>query len=466
MQFYFCHLETAESAQIHRGMLIMSPGFKNGSYLLIFVSFICHVESFSTQHLHTALFRTNRLQLKLNAVHKKEQVDSTIISWSPQDLDKETPGYPPIPQDDYIHQYQKNPDLWPIEFFILPYRRQNEKESSQRKIPTTQILVRKSSNGTAKYGLGTGMPLTRWLASSQVLKENMPQGYKVVEPILTFDAKNFPEFPESCKESSWKYTKIEVQVDAFQYNPSLKDEELENYAKSIQQELLHNLSQQIEENKNDDSFYSQTISIIQSFIHKSNCVAAIQGSLRMSGLFEYTGPNNISKSNRYVNLDETRLDPKTIISDKMRIYTMFPQMPDPLPLPSTSSQELTEEIRSRPMMMEKTGRDPHKDKYGRCYTHISTSNVSNTIHGIYLCMDVTDLISDSSFESDDIDIPPALNPFGTERIDREWVSLEDLKVQDYDAKDETSKISTIDPKATFISGFIVRQLVKEGIIQI
>ena len=45
--------------------------------------------------------------------------------------------------------------------------------------------------------------------------------------------------------------------------------------------------------------------------------------------------------------------------------------------------------------------------------------------------------------------------FGTKEVEREWVSLQDLKVD-----------STVDPKPTFISGFIVRQLVKEGVIDV
>ena len=45
--------------------------------------------------------------------------------------------------------------------------------------------------------------------------------------------------------------------------------------------------------------------------------------------------------------------------------------------------------------------------------------------------------------------------FGTKEVEREWVSLQDLKVD-----------STDDPKPTFISGFIVRQLVAESVIDV
>ena len=54
------------------------------------------------------------------------------------------------------------------------------------------------------------------------------------------------------------------------------------------------------------------------------------------------------------------------------------------------------------------------------------------------------------------DIPPALDLFGTKEVEREWVSLQDLEVLD----------SVSDPKPTFISGFIVRQLVAEGVIDV
>ena len=66
--------------------------------------------------------------------------------------------------------------------------------------------------------------------------------------------------------------------------------------------------------------------------------------------------------------------------------------------------------------------------------------------GVYLTLDATGLLDD---------IPPALDLFGTKEVAREWVSLQDLKVD-----------STVDPKPTFISGFIVRQLVKEGVIDV
>ena len=59
----------------------------------------------------------------------------------------------------------------------------------------------------------------------------------------------------------------------------------------------------------------------------------------------------------------------------MRIYHV-PQMPDPMPPPSTLPDELQEEIRSRDSRMAESGRDPHKDSHGRKYTHKLMSNVS------------------------------------------------------------------------------------------
>ena len=111
--------------------------------------------------------------------------------------------------------------------------------------------------------------------------------------------------------------------------------------------------------------------------------------------------------------------------------------------------------------MIKAKQDLHKDKHGRAYTHISTSNVSNTIHGVYLSLDLTDNLPEPKPGLDE-SLPPALDLFGTTTIQREWKSLEELKVLSEGGK----SIATDDPKPTFISGFIVRQLVKDGVIGI
>ena len=74
---------------------------------------------------------------------------------------------------------------------------------------------------------------------------------------------------------------------------------------------------------------------------------------------------------------------------------------------------------------------------------------------MYFTLDATDLPGL-------LDEVPALDLFGTKDIKRDWVSLQDLKVLDSEGKN----IGTEDTKPTFISGFIVRQLVKEGVIDI
>ena len=148
-----------------------------------------------------------------------------------------------------------------------------------------------------------------------------------------------------------------------------------------------------------------------------------------------------STSSRYVSLNEDFLD-HVQLAESTRIYTMFPQMPNSLSLPSTLPEELRKEIDSRPICMLENGRDPHQDKFGRKFTHISTSNVSNTIHGLYFTMDVTDIPG--------LNEVPAFDLFGTERVKRQWVSLTHLKVLDSIGLN----INEEDPKPTFISGLL------------
>jgi hypothetical protein len=84
---------------------------------------------------------------------------------------------------------------------------------------------------------------------------------------------------------------------------------------------------------------------------------------------------------RYVSLDKNDAPDPAKLVQSMRSFTMFPQMPDPMPLPGTPSEALQKEITRRESHLKKSGRDPHQDKYGRKFTHTSTLNVSNTIHG-------------------------------------------------------------------------------------
>ena len=185
----------------------------------------------------------------------------------------------------------------------------------------------------------------------------------------------------------------------------------------------------------------------------------------MSGLFA----RRSAKGPRYVGLDEDDDDHENSMVAVMspaqlvqstRIYTMFPQMPRPMPLPSATAEELRHEIATRSSRL--TGRSFHQDAYGRKYTHISTSNVSNTIHGVYLVVDVTDFPGLGEDDNDD-NVPPAWDLLGTQPIPREWKSLQDLDVVQRTNEGQYT-MGTNDPKPTFISGLIVRQLVREGVI--
>ncbi|CAN0123398.1 unnamed protein product, partial [Heterosigma akashiwo] len=374
------------------------------------------------------------------------------------DLTANSPGCLAIPDDDYVKKYQQNPELWPVEFFLVAFRRTKNKQSHKTE---TQLLVRNSSNGTSKWGLGTGAPATRWMLSSV---ERPPFGYewsrrtkRLSDPMpatensrIIFEAANFPEYA-SDGQTSWTYTKIDVVGDAFNQDSGLSDPELEDYAKQILGNIRAELSKKISDGDNLNCWESSRLSIVKNVAESDGCVAALQGTLRMSGLFASRADG--SPSSRYISLKDGAPDPDELVQS-MRIFTMFPQMPNPLPLPSASPEELQKELASRQSRLTESGKDPHKDKYGRRFTHISTSNVSNTIHGVYLTLDATGLT--------ELDEVPAFDMFGTKRIKREWKSLEDLKVLDLDGE----SISTEDPKPTFISGYIARQLVREHIIKV
>jgi hypothetical protein len=370
-------------------------------------------------------------------------------TWSPQDLTKDRAGFLPISDDDYVKKYQRNPELWPVEVFLIAYRRRINKTTGKSE---TQILVRKSANGTSKWGVGTGVPVTRWIASTQ---EKPPLGYRWSEPPMPtqepprirFEASSFPEFPKDGQES-WSYDKIDICEDAF--DGQFKDPELEEYASQIRKGLRSKLSEQMDDATNLNSWEANRDSEVKTVVDNANSLAAIQGTLRMSGLF---ARKEAEAGPRYVALGDSAPDPAKLVQS-MRIFTMFPQMPSPMPSPSTPPEELRREIRSRKSRMAESGRDPHTDPYGRMFTHISTSNPSNTIHGVYLTLDATDL--------PELDEVFAVDLFGTKETKREWKSLLDLKVLESDGR----TISTDDTKPTFISGFIVRQLVKDGVIRV
>ena len=93
--------------------------------------------------------------------------------------------------------------------------------------------------------------------------------------------------------------------------------------------------------------------------------------------------------------DGRSLDPADAagLAETVRTYTMFPQMPSPMPAPTATPTSCGGDT-PRAERMRQSGRDPHVDQHGRVYTHISTPNVSNTIHGVYLTLDATGLLDD------------------------------------------------------------------------
>ena len=107
---------------------------------------------------------------------------SSNNKWIPQDLIKDNPDFLPIPANDYIQKYQSNPDqLWPVEFFVIAYRHHHHNVVNGG--TETELLVRKSANGTSKYGVGTGVPVTRWTMHSSFSQQSTsltpPRGYNI-----------------------------------------------------------------------------------------------------------------------------------------------------------------------------------------------------------------------------------------------------------------------------------------------
>ena len=389
--------------------------------------------------LHTADVR-GASALSMSTVPSGGQI-GMYHTWSPQDLTKDKLGFEPIPDDDYIKRYQGSPgELWPVEFFLIAYRRTTDEATGRQ---GAQVLVRKSANGTSRWGVGSGVPATRWLLSTQ---PSLPRGYEwqplastqqqqqqqqqdeqqqeeqqqEEQPLrIRFEARHFPEFP-AHREDSWAYDKIAIRRDAF-HGPDateFADAELEEYASRVRDGVSRRLSELMDEGREACTWEATRLRVVKDVVDRPNSLAAIQGALRMSGLFAFAatasaaaaaggvaasdgggggdggsggdsgGP--LPRPPRYVALSEHAADPAKL-GRSMRIYTMFPQMPDPMPSPSTSAEELQAEIDSRDGRMAASGRDPHKDRHGRRYTHRSTSNVSNTIHGVYLTIDVTGL---------------------------------------------------------------------------
>ena len=213
----------------------------------------------------------------------------TTHAWAPQDLTRDNPGFAPIPEDDYVKQYERNQALWPVEFFVIVYRRIRG---------TAEILVRRSANGTSKYGVGTGAPATRWILSSQ----EAPRGY--VKNGMSFAASNFPEFDA---DEDWSYDKIDISADAF----AGEDPELEAFAGEIRDGLRAELAAR---EGSVVAWEESTLSVVRSVLDKPNSLAAIQGTLRMSGLFARKATGG-----RYVELADA-----AGLVESVRIYTMFP----------------------------------------------------------------------------------------------------------------------------------------------
>jgi len=368
-----------------------------------------------------------------------------------QDLTQDREGFLAIPEDDYVKQYERRPELWPVEFFVIAHRRVG---NEQTKASETQLLVRRAANGTSKYGLGTGVPASRWVLSTH----DPPTGYELSKPHVSFEAKHFPEFREDSAETCWAYSKVDIREDAFNgpdTATSLRDVELEEFAARLRESMIEEVNQR-EGDGAVSSWEASRLAVVRDALEKPNSAAAIQGSLRMSGLFardhdsaDAGGGGRPASSDGGGDIGDRYVDLGTLEPDQLaksvRIFTMFPQMPDPMPVPSTSPDELKEEIKTRDARMRQSGRDPEKDKHGRIFTHKSTSNVSNTIIGVYVPVDLT--------AKEGLEGICALDLFGARPAPREWVSLRDLGILD-----------DVDTKSIFISGFIVRNLVLEGVI--
>ena len=248
-----------------------------------------------------ALALPNALSLKAPTTH----------AWAPQDLTKDRAGFAPIPDNDYVKKYERNRALWPVEFFVIVYRRIRG---------GAEVLVRRSANGTSKYGVGTGAPATRWILASQ----EAPSGY--AKTGLSFAASNFPEFEGN---DNWSYDKIDIRGDAF----AGEDSALEAFAGEIRDGLIAHLAAQT----GSDAWEESTLSVVRSVLEKPNSLAAIQGTLRMSGVF-----SRKATGGRYVDLADA-----ADLAKSVRIYTMFPQMPSPMPAPTATPEELKDEMATR-----------------------------------------------------------------------------------------------------------------------
>ncbi|KAH8098247.1 hypothetical protein JL720_1181 [Aureococcus anophagefferens] len=248
------------------------------------------------------------------SLHRLRRGAGPTHAWSNQDLTTDNAGCEPIPDDDYVKQYQRDPALWPVEFFIIVYRRR-------------------------RGGAEAPAP---------------PRGYE--RSGVSFDARNFPQFRSAGPRS---YDKIDVRADAFDG----EDPELREFARWIRRGLRARFAEEEGDaaGSRDESEWDASLRrVVKRVLDEDSSVAAIQGSLRMSGLFARDRAGN-----RYAPLHA--LVPVEFV-ESARVYAMFPQMPDPLPPPSATAEELREEMESRAARMAESGRDPHADEHGRLRT--------------------------------------------------------------------------------------------------
>ncbi|KAH8089949.1 hypothetical protein JL720_6243 [Aureococcus anophagefferens] len=280
---------------------------------------------------------------------------------------RDNAGCEPIPDDDYVKQYQRDPALWPVEFFIIVYRRGARGAEAPCGGPRT---VRASGASAAAARDALGAVLQRAAARLRAVRRQPTRNFR-----------------SSVRGRS--YDKIDVRADAFDG----EDPELREFARWIRRGLRARAG-----NRYAPLHALVPVEFVESarLRHVSadarSAAAAVRdgrGAARGDG--EPRGPHGGS------------------------------------------------------------GRDPRRRARPRL--RISTPNVSNTILGVYMTLDATGL----RFVDDRV---PAFDLFGTAEVEREWVSLEDLKVL------KGGVISAEDPKPTFISGFVVRQLVEDGVIDV
>ena len=157
--------------------------------------------------------------------------------------------------------------------------------------------------------------------------------------LISTQASNFPEFDA---DEDWSYDKIDIAGDAF----AGEDAALEAFAGEIRDGLRAELAARA---GSAVAWEESTLSVVRSVLDKPSSLAAIQGTLRMSGVF-----SRKATGGRYV-------DPANAadLVESVRIYTMFPQMPSPMPSPTATPDEVREEMATRVEHEAERPRSPH-----------------------------------------------------------------------------------------------------------